>query len=55
MEDYFAQSHDALVVDTRPEYFYQVGTTLENVEKVHDVNLPVLLETDTRRAAQVPQ
>lgn len=33
MEDYFAQSQEALKQDERPELSYQVGVTLENTEK----------------------
>jgi len=33
MEDYFAQSSEALKADERPELGYQVGVTLENTEK----------------------
>ncbi|KAK4703465.1 hypothetical protein P7C70_g2753, partial [Phenoliferia sp. Uapishka_3] len=33
MEDYFAQHEEELVKDTRPQYHYQVGATLENTEK----------------------
>eukprot|EP00884_Botryococcus_braunii_P005270 jgi/Botrbrau1/14744/Bobra.0108s0087.1 len=32
MEQYFSQSHDAKMVDTRPEVFYQVGATPPGVE-----------------------
>lgn len=34
LEDYFAQDEAALTADTRPQYHYQVGATLENTEKV---------------------
>ncbi|KAJ4423839.1 hypothetical protein N0V82_001423 [Gnomoniopsis sp. IMI 355080] len=33
LEDYFAQSEDALKKDERPELSYQIGATLENTEK----------------------
>ncbi|KDE07348.1 hypothetical protein MVLG_02390 [Microbotryum lychnidis-dioicae p1A1 Lamole] len=33
MEDYFAQSQEELLKDTRPEFHYQAGATLESTEK----------------------
>lgn len=39
MEDYFAQDEEALKVDARPEYHFQVGVTLENTEKVSAIGL----------------
>ncbi|KAI5479689.1 oxoglutarate iron-dependent oxygenase [Pseudohyphozyma bogoriensis] len=33
VEDYFAQPEEVLKLDTRPEFHYQVGATLENTEK----------------------
>ncbi|KAM0754622.1 Clavaminate synthase-like protein [Meredithblackwellia eburnea MCA 4105] len=33
MEDYFSQEEEALKADTRPQFHYQVGATLENTEK----------------------
>jgi len=44
LEDYFAQPNQELLKDTRPEFGYQVGATLENTEKPR-----CTLDTDCHR------
>lgn len=50
LEDYFAQPHELLEQDTRPEYHYQIGATLDNTEKpkcaVHEPCLRVISQLD---------